>query len=121
MSSRWGLGLQASCFARALEANGGDTGVTLIEPGPRWGVLGQLPEDWQLVETIVQKADVKIFDALGEGDVLFYDGSHCAESGSDVNWMFFEVLPRVAPGVWIHFHDIFWPLDYPAEWVLHEG
>ena len=35
--------------------------------------------------------------------------------------MFFEVLPRLAPGVWIHFHDIFWPLDYPAEWVLHEG
>ena len=116
-----GAGASSLVLARALEANGGDTRVTLIEPGPRWGVLGQLPEDWQLVETIVQKADVTIFDALGEGDVLFYDGSHCAESGSDVNWMFFEVLPRLAPGVWIHFHDIFWPLDYPAEWVLHEG
>jgi hypothetical protein len=116
-----GAGASSLVLARALEANGGDTEVTLIEPGPRWDVLGELPEGWRLIETIVQQADPEVFDALGEGDVLFYDGSHCAESGGDVNWMFFEVLPRLAPGVWIHFHDVFWPFDYPADWVLHEG
>jgi hypothetical protein len=116
-----GAGVSSLVLGRALEANGGDAEVTLIEPGPRWGVLGDLPKGWRLVETIVQLADPKIFEPLVEGDVLFYDGSHCAEAGGDVNWMFFEVLPRLAPGVWIHFHDIYWPLDYPAEWVLHEG
>jgi hypothetical protein len=116
-----GAGASSLVLGRALEANGGSVPVTLIDPGPRWQVLGELPEGWQLVETIVQQADLKLFDPLGEGDVLFYDGSHCAETGGDVNWMFFEVLPRLAPGVWIHFHDLFWPFDYPAEWVLNEG
>jgi len=116
-----GAGASSLVLARALKASGSDAEVTLIEPGPRWQVLGELPQGWQLVETIVQQADLKLFDPLAEGDVLFYDGSHCAETGGDVNWMFFEVLPRLAPGVWIHFHDIFWPLDYPAPWVLHEG
>jgi hypothetical protein len=108
-------------MARALEANGSAADVTLIEPYPRWAILGELPPQWRLEQTIVQKADLEIFDALEAGDVVFYDGSHCAAAGSDVNWMLFQVLPRLAPGVWIHFHDIFWPADYPPEWVLHEG
>jgi hypothetical protein len=116
-----GAGASSLVLGRALAANGGDADVTLIEPGPRWQVLGELPMGWRVVETIVQQADTRIFESLGDGDVLFYDGSHCAAAGSDVNWMFFEVLPRLAPGVWIHFHDVHWPLDYPAEWVLHEG
>jgi hypothetical protein len=23
--------------------------------------------------------------------------------------------------VWIHFHDVHWPQDYPAQWVLNDG
>ena len=49
-----GAGASSLVLARALDANGGDAGVTLIEPGPRWQVLGELPEGWQLDETIVQ-------------------------------------------------------------------
>lgn len=52
---------------------------------------------------------------------MFYDGSHCAGAATDVNWMLFEVLPRLATGVWVHFHDIFWPHDYPPEWIFNEG
>ena len=26
-----------------------------------------------------------------------------------------EVMPRLPPGVIIHFHDITWPFDYPQE------
>jgi hypothetical protein len=29
------------------------------------------------------------------------------------------VLPRLAPGVAVHVHDIFWPFTYPSAW-LHE-
>jgi hypothetical protein len=27
------------------------------------------------------------------------------------------VFPRLAPGVWVHVHDIFFPFDYPPDWV----
>ena len=30
---------------------------------------------------------------------------------------FLEVLPRLAPGVLVHVHDIFLPCDYPAAWT----
>src|SRR5262249_52409137 len=43
--------------------------------------------------------------------------SHISKIGSDVNWLFFEVLPRVAPGVLIHVHDIFYPFEYPETWL----
>src|SRR4029450_14094748 len=25
-------------------------------------------------------------------------------------------LPRLAPGVFVHFHDIAWPFEYPIDW-----
>jgi hypothetical protein len=40
------------------------------------------------------------------------------KTGSDVNYLYFEVLPRLAPGVVIHIHDIFLPQDYPKQWIL---
>lgn len=27
-------------------------------------------------------------------------------------------LPRLRPGVLVHVHDIYWPFEYPVEWVL---
>ncbi|HVY97092.1 MAG TPA: class I SAM-dependent methyltransferase [Solirubrobacterales bacterium] len=59
--------------------------------------------------------------ARNEGDVCFYDGSHVARPASDVVWFFFEVLPRLRPGVLAHVHDIFWPADYPDEWIFERG
>jgi hypothetical protein len=57
------------------------------------------------------------FENLDENDVLFIDSSHVAKIGSDVNFLMFEVLPRLKPGVIIHLHDIFWPFEYPQSWI----
>jgi len=38
--------------------------------------------------------------------------------GSDVNFIFFEILPLLKPGVVVHFHDMFYPFEYPREWLL---
>jgi hypothetical protein len=38
--------------------------------------------------------------------------------GSDVCYEFLEILPALKRGVWVHVHDIFFPHDYPAEWLL---
>jgi predicted O-methyltransferase YrrM len=57
-----------------------------------------------------------LFTALERDDVLFIDSSHVVKFGSDVATLIFEILPRLAPGVLVHIHDIFWPFEYPREW-----
>jgi Methyltransferase domain len=116
-----GAGSSSLVLARAVSMNEKACEVTLIEPEPNWNVLGQLPRGWTVIEELVQLVDVRAFEALGPGDVLFYDGSHCVRTASDVNWIFFEVLPRLASGVWIHVHDLSWPWDYSPRWVLDEA
>ena len=73
-----------------------------------------------LIEKKVQDVPLEAFAALGENDVLFIDSSHVSKIGSDVNRLFFDVLPSLAPGVLIHIHDVAGNLDYPREW-LDEG
>jgi len=65
--------------------------------------------------------NVDPFTSLQAGDILFIDSSHVAKTGSDVNFLYFEVLPRLASGVRIHVHDILLPADYPKDWVLREN
>jgi hypothetical protein len=50
--------------------------------------------------------------------MLIIDSTHVSKTGSDVNHIFFEVLPALASGVLIHFHDIFYPFEYDKEWIL---
>jgi len=116
-----GIGMSSVLLARAVAVNDHPSDVTLIDPAPRWAMLGELPADWEVIPSLVQNVDLDVFSRLGPGDLLFYDGSHCAHTGSDVNWLLFEVLPRLSPGVWIHFHDIFWPRDYWEDWIFDEG
>ena len=35
-----------------------------------------------------------------------------------MNFLLFEVLPVLKEGVYIHFHDVFYPFEYPKEWVF---
>ncbi|OAI43294.1 hypothetical protein AYO41_02115 [Verrucomicrobia bacterium SCGC AG-212-E04] len=121
-----GCGWSSLLLARALEANAreSDTSmaeVTQIEPYPRKDVLAALPRHWNLLPVILQRASLEFFESLRAGDVLFYDGSHCSKVASDVNWFFFRILPRLAPGVLIHLHDILLPEDYPDEWIFKRG
>lgn len=120
-----GTGWSSLLMAQALRRNEAEGApprqVDQVDPFPRRQLLSALPEDWQLHEAVLQRAGFHLFDALGPGDVCFYDGSHVARAGSDVVWFFFEVLPRLAPGVLIHVHDVFWPSDYPDEWIFERG
>jgi hypothetical protein len=58
--------------------------------------------------------------SLGPGDVLFIDTTHTVKTGGDVDRIFLDLLPRLAPGVWVHVHDIFLPYEYPRVWVVDE-
>jgi len=96
--------------------------ITAIEPYPR-SFLKDLAGKGalELREARVQDVPADIFGELGGGDVLFIDSSHVAKTGSDVNHLVFEALPRLAPGVFVHFHDIHLPFEYPREWVLEDN
>jgi Methyltransferase domain len=116
-----GSGWSSLVLARALVANDAPVAVTLIEPTPNQALLAEFRPQWKLVPHLVQHVDVHLFEELEAGDLLFYDGSHVTRTGGDLNWMLFDVLPRLSPGVWVHFHDLFWPNDYPSWWILDEG
>ena len=120
-----GCGWSSLLLARALARNeeeGAPRGeVDLIEPFPRREQLNGVPRHWRLHESILQRAPLSIFDALGANDVLFFDGSHCAKVASDVTWFFFRVLPRLASGVLVHLHDVFFPFSYPEAWIFERG
>ncbi|GAA6767913.1 class I SAM-dependent methyltransferase [Flavobacterium sp. CGRL1] len=71
----------------------------------------------KLIESDVQLIPLDVFKELQSGDILFVDSTHVTKTGSDVNYILFEILPTLNSGVLIHFHDIFYPFEYPKEWV----
>ena len=95
--------------------------TTFIEPYPELLQSLLKEEDKsrvRILPTRLQDVDIAEFEVLEENDVLFVDSTHVSKIDSDVNRILFEILPRLNPGVYIHFHDIFYPFEYPAEWVL---
>lgn len=99
----------------------GSIDFTCIEPHPAPFLIGGVPGISRLVPKKVQEVPIVEFERLRAGDFLFIDSSHVSKTGSDVNYLVFEVIPRLQQGVVIHFHDIFLPGEYPKEWVLAEG
>ena len=85
---------------------------SLLEPGDLERVT--------ILEQRVQDVNLDPFLKLNRNDILFIDSSHVVKVGSDVNYLLGEVLPRLHEGVYIHFHDIFYPFEYPEVW-LAEG
>jgi len=71
-----------------------------------------------LIPKKVQDIPLSEFKKLSENDILFIDSSHVLKIGSDVQYLYLEVLPRLNKGVIVHAHDIFLPAEYPKEWVL---
>ena len=95
--------------------------LTFIEPYPdRLKSLIKSTEQCEIISEKIQNVDLDIFNSLEAGDILFIDSTHVAKTGSDVNTIIFNILPIVKRGVIIHFHDIFYPFEYPVDWVLKD-
>lgn len=94
---------------------------TFIEPYPD-RLLTLLRSDdlerHRLIKQPVQEVPESVFRELQENDILFVDSTHVSKIGSDVNHLLFNVLPNLNPGVVIHFHDVYWPFEYPKSWIL---
>ncbi len=119
-----GSGLSTFYASRAAAANAADGSplqVTCIEPFP-YDALRTI-DGIELVEDVVQNVALERFSELGDGDVLFIDSSHTFKIDSDVSFLLLEVLPRLAPGVVVHIHDVPFPFNtpYPSDfWLFGE-
>lgn len=94
------------------------TQLTFIEPYPQ--LLHSLISDADrervtILPQPLQAVDLSVFESLEAGDILFIDSTHVSKVDSDVNRLFFEILPCLKPGVHIHIHDIFHPFEYPKQ------
>jgi Methyltransferase domain len=90
--------------------------IACIEPYPtaflqRESQQGRI----QLVPKKVQDAGFEIASSLQPGDLFFVDSSHTLAPAGEVNLLILEMLPRLAPGVYAHFHDIYFPYDYSPD------
>ncbi|MGH8691486.1 MAG: class I SAM-dependent methyltransferase [Burkholderiales bacterium] len=110
-----GSGHSTRFLARAVEDGGLGTRITAIDPRPRAAIRGLDAVQW--LQTHVETLGRRPFDALGANDILFVDSSHQLKPGGDVDFLLNEVIPRLSPGVRVHFHDIFLPDDYPKQWA----
>ena len=98
----------------------GEVALTFVEPYPDrlYGLLRATDEGrCTVVEKRVQDVDDKTWGKLESGDILFIDSSHVSKCGSDVNRIYFDIIPSIKPGVIVHIHDIFPHFEYPETWL----
>ncbi|MEI8037378.1 MAG: class I SAM-dependent methyltransferase [Verrucomicrobiota bacterium] len=72
----------------------------------------------RIIRDKVQNVKIEEFEILERDDILFIDSTHVSKIASDVNYIMFEILPALKPGVLIHFHDVFHGFEYPRHWIL---
>jgi predicted O-methyltransferase YrrM len=119
-----GSGWSSACiFETATRDLGGDCRLTFIDPYPQLlkERLGKGASGVRIFASPVQEVPLAVFDELAPNDVLFIDSTHVLRTGSDVCFELFEILPRLQPGVIVHFHDMFWPFEYPRAWAVDEN
>lgn len=119
-----GSGHSTRLLAQALRANALEVGsqeyeLISIDPYPEEGLKQGFPGLTQQIQSEVQDvAPERIANSLNDCDILFIDSSHVLRTGSDVQYEILQILPLLKPGVLVHFHDIFLPLEYPQDWVM---
>lgn len=119
-----GAGFSTLVSARASlmnkEVDGFTTELQCIEPYPNKTILEGFAGLSKLIQKPLQNIELSFFEKLDENDILFIDSSHVVKIGGDVIYEYLEILPRLRPGVIVHIHDIFFPDEYPKQWVLKE-
>jgi predicted O-methyltransferase YrrM len=111
-----GCGVSTAIILRAAKDAGYQPEVVCVEPYPM-PFLEKASREGRikLVKEKAQKVDLQILTNLNKNDFFFVDSTHTVKPGSEVNRILLEVLPRLAPQVWIHFHDIYFPYDYKRD------
>ena len=117
-----GAGFSTLVTAQAITANKAEDPsyvceFTSIEPYPPAYIEQGFPGSPEIIRSPVQDVPLSTFESLGGGGILFIDSTHVLRTGSDVQFEYLDILPRVRPGTLVHIHDIFLPAEYPKEWI----
>lgn len=116
-----GCGVSTSVILQAASAEGYEVELVCVEPYPS-GYLQRLQQEGRirLHRELAQKADLDTLTNLDAKDLLFVDSTHTVRLGSEVPRLILEVLPRLRTGVMVHFHDIYFPYDFPPDVLGNE-
>lgn len=113
-----GYSTEVASWALAKNQQEGKLGkIVCIEPYPQ-PILTDGNLNVEILTERVENVDNTFFAQLQAGDILFIDSTHTVKFNSDVCKEILEILPMISGGVYIHFHDIFLPYDYPPEWLI---
>jgi methyltransferase family protein len=85
---------------------------TIFDPHPNERAAGLAVE-----RVAAQDVPEDVFTELEAGDVLFVDSSHTVKTGGDVNRIVLDLLPLLAEGVVVHFHDVLLPYELHRTWL----
>lgn len=99
----------------------GSIETSFIEPYPQLllSLINNTDQDKIIIiAKRLQDVELDEFEILQKNDILFVDSTHVSKVGSDINRIFFDILPVLKSGVLIHFHDIFYPFEYPQDWIF---
>jgi hypothetical protein len=118
-----GCGFTSALVLDTIDRLGLSTICTFADPYPDLAqrTIGALKPPHSIIQSRVQDLDLGLFEALQAGDLLFIDSTHVLKTGSDVHFELTEVLPRLKPGVIVHFHDIFAGFEYPRGWAIERN
>lgn len=118
-----GCGFTSALALDSIDYFNLETKCTFIDPYPQLFLKVAAPIDTrhELIADRVQNVDIRIVEQLEANDILFIDSSHVVKTGSDVHFELSELLPRLRRGSVVHFHDIFYPFEYPEKWIIDEN
>jgi predicted O-methyltransferase YrrM len=111
--------LSAQAILKNEEESGFRAELIAIEPYPDEVLREGFPGLSRVIVEKAENVDVAEFNELKGNDILFIDSSHVLKIGNDVQYEYLELLPRLGKNVIVHVHDIFFPREYPREWVLN--
>ena len=102
----------AICLLAATDENY-QPRITCIEPYPTQFLLqAAASKQIQLIREKAQDTNLEIFNQVQQGDLFFVDSSHTLGPGGEVSRIVLGILPQIAQGAYVHFHDIWFPYDY---------
>ncbi len=119
-----GSGFSSRVISGAVKRNadeGNPCHYCIVDPYPGEVITSGCLSHDRLLQERVELLNAETFDVLDENDILFIDSGHTVRTGSDVNFLFLEILPRLKSGVVVHIHDISLPYEYPEVYFTNPG